>query len=362
MGRRNIIDYYIDKRRYKLQKKIKKHQEFADWWYNIVNGKSYKNVSLCNKLKMYIHGFDSDSYKNYDLENNNYKEYLTEVERWKSREINGQYKIILDDKRLFYEVFSSHIKIPKTILNIVNNVITDYNTQQEISLEDMLEYIKKYKGLAFRPTNNGGGKYVSVVIAKENDTYEINGKITNREDTLNFLKTQCDDIVTEYVFQHEYSANIFSGSVNTIRIVTTHMKNGDCIIPLALHRFGVEKSRPVDNACSGGIFGVIDIDTGKIGPCKSYLTEDVYSKHPDTGAQIDGIIVPRWDEIKEKILEVAQKFPYVKFVAWDVVLTDDGVTVIEGNASTGFGFFQMFKPERNTKLGEFYRENGILDK
>lgn len=306
MGKRNIVDYYIDKKWERLRKKTNKHHEFSDWWYNIANGKAYKSVSLINKIKMCFRGFDSDSYKNYNLDKNNYKDYLTESERWRSRKINGPYTIVLDDKRLFYEVFSSYLKIPKTILNITNNVIVDYETQQEITLEDMLEYIKKYKGLAFRPISSGGGKYVSVVIAKENDTYEVNGKELNRNDTLEFLKIQCDDIVTEYVFQHNYSSKIFSGAVNTIRIVTTQMKNGECIIPISLHRFGTEKSVPVDNACSGGIFGVIDVDTGRIGPCKSYLTDETYYNHPDTGAKIDGVIVPKWEEIKEEILGVAK--------------------------------------------------------
>ena len=358
MGK-NIIDTYINKRKERLTRKLRKHQAFSDWWYCIVNAKKYKDVPLLKRINMYIHGFNSDAYVNYNLSKNNYKDYLNENQRWKSRDINGEYNIVLDDKRLFYETFSSHVKIPKTVLYIKHNVITDYETQKEINVEDILDYIKKYKGLAFRPTNSGGGKFVSVVVYK-NGKYDVNGKELDKKDTIEFLKTQCDDIVTEYVFQHEYLANIFSGSVNTIRIVTAQMQNGECIIPIALHRFGTEKSKPVDNACSGGIFAVIDVETGKVGPCKSYLIDDIYYNHPDTGAKIDGVVVPNWDEVKNKILQVAKKFPYIKFVAWDIVVTDDGITVIEGNTSTGFGFFQMFEPAKNSLIGKFYKENGIF--
>lgn len=358
MGR-NLLDIYIEKRRDSLQKKADKHHLFSDWWYCVVNGKSYKKVQFLKRIKMYIHGFESDAYVNYSLDKNNYKDYLTETQRWKSRGINGAYNIVLDDKRLFYEAFSSHVKIPKTVLNIVHNVVTDYETQEEIKVEDILEYIKKYKGLAFRPASSGGGKYVSIVVYKDGK-YDVNGNLMNDKDTIEFLKTQCDDVVTEYVFQHEYANKIFPKSVNTIRVVTTQMKDGQCIIPIALHRFGTEKSKPVDNACSGGIFAMVDVDTGRVGPCKSYLTNDTYYTHPDTGEKIDGIIIPRWDEIKEKVIKIANKFPYIKFIGWDIVVTEDDFAVIEGNTSTGFGFFQMFGPAKNSKIGEFYKENGIV--
>ena len=54
------------------------------------------------------------------------KEYLTDVQRWKSRQINGDYNIILDDKRLFYEIFSKYLDIPETIGYLINKKFQNY--------------------------------------------------------------------------------------------------------------------------------------------------------------------------------------------------------------------------------------------
>ena len=52
-----------------------------------------------------------------------------------------------------------------------------------------------------------------------------------------------------------------------------------------------------------------------------------------------------------------EKMPYLKFVAWDIVVTDDDFVVIEANTSTGIGIIQVFEPLKGTTLGKFYEKN-----
>ena len=55
-----------------------------------------------------------------------------------------------------------------------------------------------------------------------------------------------------------------------------------------------------------------------------------------------------------------EKFPYLYFVAWDIVLTDNGPVVIEANTSSGVNIIQVFGGQRNKELGQFYKEHNII--
>lgn len=316
-------------------------------------------MSLKNKVKMYLKGFTSDDYVNYNFARNDPKDYITESERWKSRNINGKYNIVLDDKRLFYETFCRHLNIPRTLLFVSDGNIFDYETHRILNTEEVVNVLKEYKGLVFRPLSSGGGKDINI-ITFINDKFFLNHICQTEENIKDFLKVQYNCVVSEYLFQHKYSSDIYDKSVNTIRIITIQEENKGAIIPLALHRFGTDDSYPVDNACSGGIFAPIYVETGVIGKAKSYRNNHTVVLHPNTNTRIEGVIVPKWDYIKESIISVANKFPYINFFAWDVVITNDGFSVIESNISTDIAFFQMYNPERNGILGNFYRKKGVI--
>ena len=55
-----------------------------------------------------------------------------------------------------------------------------------------------------------------------------------------------------------------------------------------------------------------------------------------------------------------EKLPYIYFVAWDVLLTEDGICIIEANSSSGINIIQMWGGQRNKELGNFYRTHKII--
>ena len=85
-----------------------------------------------------------------------------------------------------------------------------------------------------------------------------------------------------------------------------------------------------------------------------------FKNHPDTGMPLKGLKIPNWSSLVSEIVDLTNKLPYLNFVAWDILLTDDGYCVIEGNASSGCGLFQVEHGVRNSKLGEIYRSYGII--
>ncbi len=169
-------------------------------------------------------------------------------------------------------------------------------------------------------------------------------------------------MICEHITQAQYARNIYPDSINTIRIVTTRGNDGCITFPIAIHRFGNRISGCTDNACRGGLFCLIDIDTGMLGKAHSYRTRESYSCHPDTGVIIESSKVPNWHETLKIFNDVHKKFPYIPYMSWDVVMQDDGTfIVIEGNASIDMMLCQTFNEGLRYKpLGIFYQEKGIL--
>ena len=71
-------------------------------------------------------------------------------------------------------------------------------------------------------------------------------------------------------------------------------------------------------------------------------------------------MIPGWSEIKLQILEVCNKIPYMDFIAWDLLVTDREVCVIEANSSSGVNIIQLWGGQRKGALGDFFKHNKII--
>lgn len=141
--------------------------------------------------------------------------------------------------------------------------------------------------------------------------------------------------------------------------------NGEPFIAAATHRFGSEKSFPVDNLSQGGYTAYVDVKTGILGtlvgsanPEKTRMTH-----HPDTNAPVDGVPIPRWNEVCERLLELSEKVRFLKYVGWDVAITEDGFSIVEGNNYTDLAIFQDHKPLlTNQRIKNFFIKHKIIQK
>lgn len=104
---------------------------------------------------------------------------------------------------------------------------------------------------------------------------------------------------------------------------------------------------------------MIDIKQGILSEAKNYKNE-VHEIHPDSKVKIKGQKVPKWEELKKMCRHVASQFPYIPYMAWDIVITQNGFKVIEINASTGLTLLQMWEGKRNTELGSFLKTQGMI--
>ena len=127
-----------------------------------------------------------------------------------------------------------------------------------------------------------------------------------------------------------------------------------------MQRIGIKESIPVDNGSRGALSCNIDLETGTLGIAKSIKKNTEFKIHPDSKKQIEGIVIPNWIEIKKQMINLMNNFPYLKFVAWDILITNNGICVIEANSSSGVNILQINEGQKNKELGNFYRKNGII--
>lgn len=335
------------------------------WLKTVLFKKTDYNIPLMTRIRYAMKGFTVDECIWYNLKKNNYKEYISDYARKFSRDkINNNYKFILDDKLIFEEIFRNYIRVPHNYGYISNGHIHslhDYN----INNNNVIDFIKEKENVVLKMLKGYEGNGV-FVIKYINNRFEVNGKRTSIKDLNKLFRTCEESIICEYMIQSKFENEIYDKSTNTIRIVCAKKKDETHTkIIKAVQRIGTDYCAPVDNISAGGLASEIDIETGRLsyaiskyGPMERRMKK--MSTHPDNNNQIEGKIIPNWNKIKEEIENVTNKFPYLNFVAWDVLLTEEGICIIEGNASSGCGLFQLEHGIKNEEYGDILRSYGVF--
>lgn len=146
-----------------------------------------------------------------------------------------------------------------------------------------------------------------------------------------------DPLIFESVVrQTEQFSRFNESSVNTVRFMTTLYPDGSAKIIATFIKIG-RAGKCVDNAGGGGNVDVcVDTKTGEIKYAIQYdgwRNIKEIEKHPDSGNQLNGVIIENWEAIKADVIKYQQAFPYCKAAGWDIAITDEGPVVIEVNDS-----------------------------
>ena len=192
------------------------------------------------------------------------------------------------------------------------------------------------------------------VIAKPLDGMQGIGiftkEIHRQEDIEELYKTVSGHnyILEEVVEQHKDLRRLNPSSVNTVRVYSVN-HDGTISITGAVLRIG-RAGRVTDNYSTGGMAAEIDIDLGIVTSRAINYNEEEYFVQPDTHEVILGMTIPKWKEIKETVINAHLRIPQFGYVAWDVVVCEDGqVTFLEANTCGGFELQQhpCYKGKKN---------------
>ncbi len=150
------------------------------------------------------------------------------------------------------------------------------------------------------------------------------------------LSALANHLVTDFVVQAAYASAIFPSAINTLRLITMIGSDHVPFIAYGQHRFGTARSAPADNIGAGGILSDIDLEDGRLGAALETAGPDQLTwleRHPATGDHITGVRIPQWPAVRDGVLRAAAVTPFLPYIGWDVIVTDDGFQIVEGNKS-----------------------------
>ena len=173
------------------------------------------------------------------------------------------------------------------------------------------------------------------------------------------LKATGSTLVEEYIVQHPDLSRLYPHAVNTLRIVTLTDKDGEPHVLYAFLRIG-QGGRVVDNLNSGGMAAPIDLQRGVIEHVAFDKDYHYFDTHPDTGIPLIGYPIPYWKEATDLVITAARRIPRLRYVGWDVAVTESGVTLVEGNQHPGHDILQM-PPHTPDKIGMLPRYRQYID-
>lgn len=327
-----------------------------------------KKLYLKNNPAFFMMGFLSESQNIYPLNFKNSRNYLSNYQQMKTGKINGAAAYWLNNKLEFSELIKDVIKVPESLALVNHGRFYSYSEKMK-DLEDLEGYLRSninYK-IVHKPIFGAEGKGVSIIKWQKNQIY-MNGEVIDKTNLKQYIMDSENYFLSEYIQQSHFSNNLFAKSLNTIRLLTMiDPKSKKAFVAASSQRVGTNESMPTDNFRRKGLSVAIDMESGSLGKATRLGRNgqlEWYENHPDTQIQLTGQQIPNWSKLKEKIEDVAD-FIYekkgIKYVGWDLVITEDGYEVLEGNSWPGVTLHQVHKGLlKDNRVREFYKYHKII--
>jgi hypothetical protein len=336
---------------------------FAKAWQALRKKNRYRaDLPLGQQLRLLRRGFFPVAGHIYQLDGDHKNDYVTDYERFtRTPGINGRDAFMLDSKLAFFQMLNTsapHL-LPRHLAFFKDGQLVPTSATSRIdTVERLLDAMAELGTTIVKPTLGGGGSSIHRVH-HEGGVWRVDGQDRRRADVIALIGCLGDAMVMELVQQSAYAADIYSGSTNTLRMLTMRPRGEPAFLAAVAHRFGTALTAPADNWTQGGLSCAIDRTTGALGPGAihpSVATMAWLDNHPDTGARITGTIVPSWSDVEAAVVELADRVP-LHYVGWDVVVTDGGPVILEGNRFSELGLLQVHRPLLvDPRISRFYSQ------
>ncbi|MDD7885836.1 sugar-transfer associated ATP-grasp domain-containing protein [Flavivirga sp. 57AJ16] len=260
------------------------------------------------------------------------KTYASTIFMYKfQKKLNGKLFIkYFYDKKLFYDKFEKFV--------CHGHFLPHKNTPE--AFKEWLK-IKSPKSIIVKNSKGqvGSGIEKFEVTIKEKSFLLNKMSVSEFLDYISLINL---DLIEVCIEQHDVLNDIYPESLNTLRVITIIDKENNVHIIGAILRMGAGKY--IDNFDAGGVSAKVNIETGVIeGPViyKTPLDTTFYKNHPVNNNKIVGIQLPYWEEATTLVKKASLHIPEVRTVGWDVVLTNQGAFLLEGNHNWDKTHWQM---------------------
>lgn len=252
--------------------------------------------------------YDYQEFEFYNLNSKERKTYLTRVKNnaivrmFNNKEIAKKF----DDKVEFNKIFNKYLK--RDWLYLDNNY------------EEFVKFCGSKKDFIAKPVGGSGGEGIELI--------KVDKK--NYKKTYEYLISNNKLLVEEKIIQNKKIGMLNKTSVNTFRIVSFFDGKETHILNVV---FKIGNGGVTDNFSSGSMYTFVR--DGKIIVPAIDRDDNIFYEHPISKINIVGYEIPNYDKAIDLVKECSKKIPEVKYVGWDVAITDSDAVIIEGNCFPG---------------------------
>ncbi len=324
------------------------------------------NPSQCLRVfSIHRKGFSVMDWETLSLNGDNYKKYLSSKQYNSVHPINGYYSKIIEDKLNIKYVFSGTALdkyMPRYYYLIDENgmchpMMDLLESKAACGTKDIIVLLQKEQKLALKLVNGSIGKGFYKLEYREGK-YLVNGE-EYLEQRLSGLLSSCHNyVVIEYLSPHTDTARFCPDTANTIRYLTGCV-DGEWRMIKCYVRLGTRKTGSIEAFNAGGVLCYAD-EAGRfkggyqMERTGKHICTHVVDRHPDTGAELTGVI-PCWDEIGKAAAGIEALLPQTKYLGLDFVVTDKSeVKLLEINSLTSLDTIQLDKSVWETENGSWF--------
>ena len=240
---------------------------------------------------------------------------------------NPKYDATMSDKIVFNKIFNKYLG--RSWIDLRNT-----------SLEDFKKFIKGKKNIFAKPPTDFGGHGIEKISVKDIEDVE---KLYQR------LKSKKLNLIEEEIIQAKELDKLNPYAVNSFRIVTLVKDNKAYILANAL-RINIDDAIAI--GCQDAYMRLDE--SGKI--CSRVVDDvaNVYEEHPIAKIKFNTVKVPFVKEAFDMALKAALEVPEVRYVGWDIAITEKGPVIMEGNEYPSYGLVQyyLFNDEHEGHLAQ----------
>ena len=323
------------------------------------------NLPLNRKLDLWRRGFFAESDTIYDLTRNSPDEYISDYQHAVSCSRINAWSGFYDHKMVLRSfLLATGLRQANTVALVLDRriLLHPYDGQARyVTVTEMLDLLRQngdQTQFIVKPEDGLCGEDIFLLMYRDGQFWRQRGRSVEPLDLAAFLGEEKKSrrkgrpasaiLIEERIQQGAFWAGLFPDSANTIRMLTMWQPGEPSpFIARAVQRVGTADTVPTDNWSGGGISVPIDPATGRLGvgrmhPLKGHRPEQRFERHPDTGAQLTGAVIPGWDRIAGTVLRTAGRLPFNRIGGWDVLVDQsDTPIILEANGNSDVNLLQV---------------------
>lgn len=205
------------------------------------------------------------------------------------------------------------------------------------SFDNFVDFVNKTPIFIAKPVGGMGGHGI--------EKHSVSGTSVEDQKILYNHFVGEDMLLEECLKAHD---DIYLGTtaLSTFRVFTMIDRKGEVHILKAKYRVGTGDA--ITDTADGCVAYPISIKYGVIeGPgINEVLNSKQYFYHPGCDKLVVGMKIPMWEQVLEVVTKAAKMIPQIRYIGWDLAITNNSVEIIEGNHRPDHITFEIMGSER----------------